>query len=113
MVTSPVNESMVVAGLFAELPIPHDATTSRTLINNDVLRVVAFAMGAGQELTEHASTRAVTVQVIEGALDFSVDGVEHRLAQGDVVYLAPGARHALVATSPTRFVLVMVGVGSR
>ena len=34
------------------------------------------------------------------------------LAAGDVVYLAPGARHALTAVTPCRLQLVMVEVAS-
>lgn len=108
MPSSAVEQSVVVAGVGADLPVSSEATTSRTLVNNDAVRVVAFAMDAGQELTEHASTRPVVVQVVEGALTFSVDGAAHELAAGDAVYLAPDARHAVVARTPCRFVLVMV-----
>lgn len=107
---SSVNESAVVAGVVEQMPIPTDATTSRVLVNNDLLRVVAFVMDAGQELTEHASARAVTVQVTDGELSFTINGENHELTAGDLVYMAPDARHALVATTPCRFVLVMVDV---
>lgn len=107
MATTPISESLVTADL-AALPISPAATTSRVVVNNALLRVVAFAMDAGQELTDHSSPRAVVVQMVEGALRFTVDGDEHRLTSGDVVYLAPGARHALVADAPSRFVLTLV-----
>ena len=112
MAPSPLSESQVGGGLFDQLPVPADATTSRVVVNNPLLRVVAFAMDAGQELTEHASSRAVVVQMVEGSVEFTVgaSGVTTVVA-GDVVYLAPGERHALVATTPTRFTLTMVQVG--
>lgn len=108
MAAAPLNESSVRTGLWQELPITTEATTSRVVINNEALRVVMFAMDAGQELTDHSSPRAVTVQVLEGDLRFTVGTTEHRLTVGDVVYLAPNERHALVAESPCRFALVMV-----
>lgn len=108
MPTTPIDESQVRTGLWAELPIPTDATTSRTAVNNDVMRIVEFAMDAGQELTDHASDRAVAVLMQAGEMTFTVAGVPHALEPGDVVYLAPGERHALVAESGCRFTLVLM-----
>ena len=108
MTTTAITESLVSADLATALPISPSATTSRVVVNNPLLRVVAFAMDAGQELTDHSSPRAVVVQMVEGTLRFTVDGDEQQLAPGDVVYLAPDARHALVAETPCRFVLVLV-----
>jgi quercetin dioxygenase-like cupin family protein len=108
MSSTATSESVVVAGLFADLPVPREATTSRVVVNNPVLRVVAFAMGAGQELTDHSSARAVTVQVVSGTIRFTVDDRTADLVAGDIVYLAPGQRHAVLATSDAQFVLVLV-----
>lgn len=108
MATTGVAQSVVRSGLYEDLPIPVEATTSRVVVNNDVLRVVLFAMAAGQELTAHASPRAVTVQIVEGELSFTVGTTAHHMHEGDVVYLAPNESHALVALSPCRFTLVMV-----
>jgi quercetin dioxygenase-like cupin family protein len=109
---SEMSLSHVVEGLHADLPVPSEATTSRTVVNNDAVRVVAFAMDLGQELTDHSAPRPVVVQVIEGDLAFTVAGHRHELSAGDVVYLAPSARHSVVALSPCRFVLVMSMVAS-
>lgn len=107
MTKSEVNLSVVVAGLHADLPISGQATTSRTVVSNDAVRVVAFAMDLGQELTDHSAPRPVVVQVTEGALALTVAGERHELTAGDVVYLAPSARHAVLALTPCRFALVM------
>ena len=108
MAKSPVTESAVTRGLHADLPITSEATTSRTVVSNDAARVVAFAMDAGQELTDHSAARPVVVHVVEGQLTFTVGGEKHDLGVGDVVYLAPNERHAVVALTPCRFVLVLV-----
>ena len=103
-----VEESVVVADLATTLPVTGSATTSRVVIANDIVRVVAFAFDTGEELTEHTSTMPVVVQVLRGALRFGVAGAEHDLAAGDVVYLAPNEVHALRATEPSLVSLVMV-----
>ncbi|ASN81055.1 cupin domain-containing protein [Deinococcus ficus] len=107
-----VNESGVTAGLYAQLPVPAEATTSRVVVSNPLLRVVSFAMDAGQELTDHQSPRAVVVQVLDGGLTFTMAGQSSDLSAGDVVYLAPGERHAVLARTACRFSLVMVEPGA-
>ena len=104
---SELSLTTVVEGLHRDLPISVEATTSRTVVNNDAVRIVAFAMDGGQELTDHSAPRPVVVQVVEGELAFTVDGERHQLTAGDVVYLAPSARHAVHAITACRFVLVM------
>ena len=85
--STPSTESLFRLGLNDALPISDEATTSRVVVNNEILRTVIFTFDTGQLLTEHTSPRA-----------------------GDVIYLAPGERHALTAVSPCRMQLVMVDV---
>jgi quercetin dioxygenase-like cupin family protein len=108
---SPVSESSAHLNLAEELPFVAGSTTSRVLVTNDVVRIVQFTFDAGEMLTEHTSPRAVAVQLVSGRMRFTVDGTEHVMADGDVLYLAPGASHALVAESACRMTLVMVDVG--
>ncbi|VEG27059.1 cupin domain-containing protein [Actinomyces howellii] len=108
MPTTPVSESLIRLGLTEALPVSQDATTSRVVVNNDLLRTVLFTFDAGQALTEHASPKAVVVTLLEGEMDFSVGERTERLVAGDVVYLAPGERHALTAATACRMQLVMV-----
>ena len=108
MPTTAVTESLVALGLHAALPVSQDATTSRVVVNNPLLRTVLFTFDAGQVLTEHSSPRAVVVTLMEGSMDFSVGERTERLEAGDIVYLAPGQRHALTAVSACRMQLVMV-----
>lgn len=106
--TSQVDESSAHLGLLAALPVQTEATTSRVVVNNPLLRVVYFAFDTGELLTDHSSPRAVVVQLLSGAIRFSVDGVEHAMAPGDALYLAPGVVHSLVADAPSHLSLVMV-----
>lgn len=107
---SPITQSSVHTSLATELPVSSSATTSRVLVMNDVLRVVQFTFDAGERLTEHTSPRAVVCQLIEGTMTFTVAGRDSTLDAGDVVYLAPGEAHALVAETPCRLALTMVDV---
>lgn len=98
--------------LLAALPVTAESTTSRVVVNNPAVRVVLFAFAEGELLTEHASPKAVVVHLLDGSVRFSVGEVEHRMSPGDVIYLAPGERHALVADAASHLSLVMVDAGS-
>ncbi len=104
--------SLAVTGLLSKLPVTESSTTSRVVVDNPAVRVVVFAFDAGELLTEHTSPRAVVVQLLDGALRFTVAGVEHPMEPGDVAYLAPGEPHSLVADAPSRLSLVMVDVAA-
>lgn len=110
MATTETTESVGVRNVLAELPVTREATTSRVLVNNPLLRVVDFAFDAGQLLTEHSSPRAVVVTLLDGTMDFDLEGETHSLVAGDVLYMAPGATHALRATTACHLQLVMVDV---
>lgn len=108
MAATPLHESLAITDLLADLPITKEATTSRVVVNNPLLRVVLFAMDAGQQLTEHSSTRAVVVQLLSGKMNFTIAGKDNILSPGDVIYLAPDERHAVVALEPCHMALVLV-----
>lgn len=110
MASTPVDQSSAHLHLQEQLPVLPSATTSRVLVNNPLLRVVQFTFDSGELLTEHTSPRAVSCLLNEGRMGFTVDGVEHDMSPGDVIYLAPDAPHALVAHEPSRLTLTMVDV---
>lgn len=109
---SPVSESSAHLGLAEALPVVTESTTSRVLVTNDAMRIVQFTFDAGELLTEHTSPRAVAVQLVSGRMRFTVDGTEHVMDEGDLIYLAPGASHALVAETACRMTLVMVDLSA-
>mgnify|MGYP000849730344 CR=1 FL=1 len=108
--TTTVEESGATLGLLAALPVQPEATTSRVVVNNPLLRVVYFAFDTGELLTEHTSPRAVVVQLLTGAMRFTIEDTEYAMLAGDVLYLAPGARHSLIADAPSHMSLVMVDI---
>lgn len=110
--TTDYKQSLAFTDLVQQLPIIQEATTSRVVVNNQILRYVLFSFDEGQHLTEHASPRAVVVQMLSGKMEFTVGGETSTLTGGDMIYLAPGDRHALVAMEPCHMALTLVVVGS-
>ncbi|MGJ3509525.1 cupin domain-containing protein [Enemella sp. A6] len=106
--STPLDRTVAQLKVLADLPVTKESITSRVLVNNPLLRVVTFAFDTGEQLTEHASPRAVVVQLLTGAIRFTAAGEEHAMVAGDLLYLAPGERHALIADEPSHMMLVMV-----
>lgn len=103
-----LSASLTFTDLLESIPVTPSSTTSRVVVDNPALRVVVFAFDEGELLTEHSSTRAVVVQLLDGAVRFTVGQEQHPMVPGDVIYLAPGEQHALVADAPSHLSLVMV-----
>lgn len=108
--TTDYTQSLTFTDLIEQLPIIKEATTSRVVVNNQILRFVLFSFDEGQLLTEHASPRAVVVQLLSGKMEFTVSGETSVLSGGDIVYLAPGDRHSLTAIEPCHMALTLVNV---
>lgn len=91
-----------------KLPLGEQATTSRVLFSNELIRQVVFSFDTGQKLTEHASPKAVVVLLVQGRMSFTLEGKQFEMKAGDTVYLAPGSPHALEALEPCYMALTMV-----
>ena len=112
MSPTPMEETTVVSDVLASLPVTPSATTSRTLLDNEAVRVVVFTFDTGEQLTEHTAAPPVVVQLVQGRMRFQVAGQDHDLAAGDCVYLAPKEPHALEAIEPSVLSLIMLRTAS-
>jgi hypothetical protein len=62
----------VTAGLFAEGAVPPSGILSRTLHADRDVRAIVFGFAAGEELSEHTSSRAAIIQVLSGGFDLTL-----------------------------------------
>jgi quercetin dioxygenase-like cupin family protein len=97
-----------VISLPRETSYASNGIVSRTLLRTANSRVVLFGFAAGQELTEHTSTRHATVQVLSGECEFDLGQVTHTLKPGDYVCLPPGQPHAVRAITQCSLLLTLV-----
>lgn len=66
-----------------------------TLVNAASLKVIRLVVPAGEDIPEHTAPGDITVQCLEGVVDFVAGGRTRRLAAGQMLYLAAGTPHAL------------------
>ena len=99
----------LIADPAGEVAIQAGAVVSKVVHRGDGMNVTVFGFGSGEGLTEHQASRPAVVQVLSGRLRFTIDGEELDLRPGSWLHMAPGTRHALVASEPTVMLLTLVG----
>jgi quercetin dioxygenase-like cupin family protein len=97
-----------IASLQGEVEVPTNGILSRTVHEDDRITLVLFGFDTGQELSEHTSSRAALIEVLEGTADITLDGDKHEAGPGAWIAMPPGMRHAIRATSPMRMVLTLL-----
>lgn len=92
----------------AEVPIPENGVLSRTLFNDEALKVVAFGFSAGQELSPHTAPMAAVLHFLKGEAELTLGSEKKRARAGTLVHMPPGLRHGIVATTPLVMLLLML-----
>ena len=84
---------------------PEEGILSKEIIKNDVIDLGLFCMAKGKEMSDHTSTRAGFVHVIDGKGIFTLEGKEIEMKPGVFIYMDANAVHGLKAEENTSFVL--------
>jgi quercetin dioxygenase-like cupin family protein len=108
----PVNDSARLLDLTEELQILHEqlansSRSARTLVKNGSLRATLIGLAAGGELAKHSAEGPITVHVLEGALDFGVDGKRWSLRRGSFFALDAGVTHSAHSAEGAVFLLTV------
>ena len=82
--------------LRAPAGMPGDAV-STALLKSAQLELIRLVLPRGKALREHQVPGEITVQCLEGQIEFSAAGASQRLGPGQLVHLAGGQPHALLA----------------
>lgn len=103
-----VSGAVAIEDVTTELPIPDGGILSRTLHRDQEVRLVGFAFDRDQELTEHSSALAVTIQVARGRLAVTVgDDPELEMGPASWLHMPPRLSHSVRALEPTVMLLTM------
>lgn len=116
MIENQLGENDKVYGTFslpavvAEYP-PDPASVARhraeILVKTDTLRVVLITMLSGGTMQDHAAPGPITIQVLQGVMNVSVEGASQALSAGELISLAPGVVHAVEGIEDGAFLLTI------
>lgn len=74
----------------------HDARTT-ALLKAEQMEVVRVVLHAGKGLREHKTPGEITVQCLEGDVEFRTPDAMHLLRAGDFIHLRGNEPHSLLA----------------
>jgi quercetin dioxygenase-like cupin family protein len=101
-----------IAGMVAT--ITPGSIVSRTVYQGPTLRIIVFGFAAGQELSEHTSSKEAVLHFLRGestvTLGRAAEGGETTTAKaGTVIRMRPGLPHSVFAKTDTLMLLSMMG----
>jgi quercetin dioxygenase-like cupin family protein len=94
--------------------ITPDSIVSRTVYQGPTLRIILFGFAAGQELSEHTSSKEAVLHFLRGEAavtlgKLSEGGESTTATAGTVIRMRPGLPHSVVAQTDTLMLLSMMG----
>ena len=85
----------------------HDLRTT-TLVKTDHLELIRLVLPAGKTISEHEVAGEITVQCLEGRVEFGSNDITRVLSAGQLVYLAGGSKHSLIALEDASLLITIL-----
>jgi quercetin dioxygenase-like cupin family protein len=98
----------LVLDLAKEVPPPDKGILSRTLFNDDRIKVVVFGFAQDEELSEHTASMPAILHFLQGEakLTLGTDTVDAR--PGTWVHMPAGLKHSIQARTPVVMLLMLL-----
>jgi quercetin dioxygenase-like cupin family protein len=88
-----------------------ELTPTTAFFKDERLEVMRIVLSAGKQMPMHAVLGPITVQCIEGEVDFSMGDAHKVIRAGDLLYLAAGISHGLTAIKDSSLLVTVVLAG--
>ncbi|WP_182347169.1 cupin domain-containing protein [Tomitella gaofuii] len=98
-----------LGALAEQNPISAGRVSPHFTFDGDGFRIRHLAFDEGAVLAEHTAPLPIIVHVVEGAVDFAVDGDIHTLHTGAILHVAAGNPHQVTAHERARLIVTLVG----
>ena len=78
-----------------------------TVFKTDGMRIVLIALHKDAEMKEHTANGIISVQVLEGQIQFTTSELSVELSKGQMLALHKGIPHSVLAKEETIFLLTL------
>ncbi|HUZ04226.1 MAG TPA: cupin domain-containing protein [Acidobacteriaceae bacterium] len=96
-----------ITGELAKIRARGTEVSSTSLIKTDSLRIVLMALKAGAQLHEHHADGRLTVQVLDGQVEFHAEQEQRKLQAGALVTVEAMVPHGVIALSDAALLLTI------
>jgi quercetin dioxygenase-like cupin family protein len=94
--------------LIAEIrDIPPESIVSRTFFQDEHVRIILFGFAAGQELSEHTSSKPAVLHILQGEARLKLDQDEFDAKAGAWAHMPPNLPHSILAKTPLIMLLTL------
>jgi quercetin dioxygenase-like cupin family protein len=98
----------LIQNIADEVQVPADGILSRTMYQDDHLKIVAFGFATGQELSAHTAPMHAVMYFVKGSADLTLGDDKLQAQAGTVAHMDPQLTHGIVAKEPTVMLLYML-----
>lgn len=81
---------------------------SKELVHSKAGSITFFSFDAGQGLSEHTAPFDAFIQVIDGKMELTVEGVKHIISAGESFVIPSGAHHSVNAPERFKMIITMI-----
>jgi quercetin dioxygenase-like cupin family protein len=104
-----VNDNFThIIDLAKEVEPPEDGILTRTLFNDDHVKVVIFGFGSGQELSEHTASMPAILHFIQGEATLTLGDETVEALPGTWIHLPANLQHSIQAKTPVVMLLLLL-----
>ena len=89
---------MKQAAIYQDLVYQENKPAIKVLFETSFTKEIRIAMKPGQTMKEHQTPHPIVVEMVEGTIDFGVNGEVFHLKRGDLIALEGKVPHDLKAT---------------
>jgi quercetin dioxygenase-like cupin family protein len=101
-------EYTLLPDLNGEVQIPEKGILSRTLHNDEYLKLVLFGFAPGEELSAHTAPFAASIYFVRGDATVTLGNDTREVSAGAFVHMAPQLTHGIAARTPVVMLLSML-----
>src|SRR5262245_47574662 len=94
--------------LAREAQPPDRGILSRTLFNDDRLKVVLFGFAQGEELSEHTASMPAVLHFLRGESGLTLGDDTLEAGPGTWAHMPQGTRHSIRARTPVVMLLLLL-----
>ena len=94
--------------LAKEAQPPANGILSRTLYNDDRVKVVVFGFAQGEELSEHTASMPAILHFLQGEAQLTLGEDTLAAGPGSWIHMPTGLRHSIQAKTPVVMLLLLL-----